>query len=88
MIKTLFSASKRNVTFANHKDKYYKDYWFPKNLCNGIKDVADLEQSSLQVAAVKLMKAGFSSYMGEKLAQQIELDRIARAISSVVWVMQ
>jgi hypothetical protein len=37
-----------------------------------------MQQSSLQVAAVKLMRAGFSSYMGEKITQQLEIDRIAR----------
>jgi hypothetical protein len=77
-IMGLFFSRKTDVTFLNHKDEYYKHYYFPENLCNGIKIVAEIERTTLRNAVVQLMKAGFSSYMGDKVTQQIELDNAAR----------
>jgi hypothetical protein len=74
----LFFTGKSNVTFLNHKDEYYTHYYFPENLCNGIKIVADIERTTLRNAAVQLMKTGLSSYMGDKVTEQIKLDNAAR----------
>jgi hypothetical protein len=74
----LFGANKPNVTRLNHKDEYYKDYYFNKKLSDGIKLVADIEQCSKKRAAELLMKAGLSSYMGGKITEYIEAERLAR----------
>jgi hypothetical protein len=74
----LFGANKPNVTRVNHKDEYYKNYYFNQKLCNGIKIVADIERTSKKQAAELLMKAGLSSYMGAKLTVYIKNDQAAR----------
>jgi hypothetical protein len=74
----LFVTKKRNVTRLNHKDEYYRNYYFNKKLSSGIDLVAKIERTSKKQAAEMLMKAGLSSYMGSMISKQIELDRIAR----------
>ncbi len=74
----LFVTKKTNITFLNHKELYYKHYWFPKNLCDGVGWVAKIERTSKKMAAQMLIERGFSSYMGAKITEQIENDRIAR----------
>ena len=74
----LFVTKKSNVTFLNHKNEYFKNYFFNKKLCDGIKLVADIEHSSKKAAAELLMKAGLSSYMGAKLTKYIEDESVAR----------
>ena len=77
----LFSANKPNVTRLNHKDEYYKDYYFNKKLCDGIELVAKIERTSKKQAAELLMKAGLSSYMGGKITKHIEDKRAARELN-------
>ena len=74
----LFVTKKGNVTFLNHKDEYFKNYYFNKKLCDGIKIVADIEDCSKKSAAELLMKAGLSSYMGQKLTDYIHDEQLAR----------
>ncbi len=74
----LFVTKKPNVTFLNHKDEYFKNYFFNKKLCDGIELVAKIEGSSKKDAAELLMKAGLSSYMGDKLTEFIKSERAAR----------
>ena len=78
---SLFGTNKSNVTFLNHKDEYYKAYWFNKKLCDGIEIVAAIERTSKKQAADILMRAGLSSYMGAKLTEFIENDRAARELN-------
>jgi hypothetical protein len=73
----LFVTKKSNVTFLNHKNEYFKNYFFNKKLCDGIKLVADIEHSSKKQTAELLMKAGLSSYMGAKLTEYIKNDQAA-----------
>jgi hypothetical protein len=80
----LFGANKPNVTRLNHKDEYYKNYYFPKNLCSGIELVAAIERTSNKRAAELLIKAGISSYMGEKLTKYIEDEHAARELDQKV----
>jgi hypothetical protein len=61
----LFGTNKPNVTRVNHKDEYYKNYYFNKKLCTGVELVAKIERTSKKQAAELLMKAGLSSYMGQ-----------------------
>ena len=77
-LMALFVTNKRTTTFITHKEEYYQHFWLNHKLCNGITLVADMEQTSKKGAAELLMRAGLSSYMGEKLAQYIKEDRAAR----------
>jgi len=77
-IMGLFGANKPNVTRLNHKDEYYKNYYFPKNVCDGIEFIAKIERTSKKQAAELLMKAGLSSYMGDKLSKYIHGEHIAK----------
>jgi signal recognition particle GTPase len=74
----LFGTNKPNVTRLNHKDEYYKDYYFNQKLSNSIELVAKIEQPSKKQAAELLMKADLSSYMGAKLTDNIQSEYIAR----------
>lgn len=80
----LFTANKPNMTRLNHKDEYYKNYYFNQKLCNGIRLVADIERTSKKQAAELLMRAGLSSYMGAKVTEQIEMERAARELNQKV----
>ena len=74
----LFGAKKPNVTRLNHKDEYYKNYYFAKNLCDGIEFIAKIERTSKKRTAELLMKAGLSSYMGDKISEYIHSEHIAK----------
>jgi len=74
----LFVTKKPNITHLNHKEEYYNAFYFNHKLCDGVKLVADIEGSSKKAAAELLMKAGVSSYLGDKLAQYIKDERAAR----------
>jgi hypothetical protein len=50
----------------------------PKNLCDGIQWIAEVEYVTKKNAAEQLMTLGFSSYMGGKVKEQIELDKQAK----------
>lgn len=76
--RRLFGPTDTNNTRIRHKENYFKQYWFPEKLCGGIDWVAQIEKSSHQVAAVKLMMYGIGRYMRELVNKQIEMDRIAR----------
>jgi hypothetical protein len=80
----LFTANKPNMTRLNHKDEYYKNYYFNRKLCNGIRIVADIERTSKKQAAELLMRAGLSSYMDAKLTEHIERERAARELNQKV----
>ena len=71
----LFGANKPNVTRLNHKDMYYKNYYFTKKLCAGIELVAAIERTSKIRAANLLMANGLSHYMREKLDEFIKSER-------------
>jgi hypothetical protein len=81
---SLFGANKTNVTFLNHKDEYYKDYYFNKKLCDGIEWVAKFERTSKKKAAELLLMAGIEKYMGAKVAEHIEYERAARELNQKV----
>ena len=80
----LFVTKKGNVTFLNHKDEYFKNYYFNKKLSDGIELVALIEHISKKQAAELLMKAGLSSYMGGKITEYIESKRKAREQNQIL----
>jgi hypothetical protein len=83
-VMVLFITKKPNITFLNHKDEYYRDYYFNEKLSNGIELVAQIERVTKKQAAELLMKAGLSSYMGSMISKQIEIDRIARELNQKI----
>ena len=77
----LFGTKKPNITFINRKNEYYRNYYFPKQLCDGIDMVSAVELISKKAAAEMLMKAGLSSYMGEKVTEHIQSEEVARKLN-------
>ena len=78
-IKRLFGSKKRGTTtFITRKNDYYRSYYFPKQICDGVDMVAAVELTSKKAAAEMLMKAGLSSYMGAKISKYIHDEKIAR----------
>ena len=77
-ITGLFGTNKRRNPHKLYPNEYYKNYFFSKPLCDGIELVALIERINKKQAADLLMKAGLSSYMGEKLTEYIEDERAAR----------
>ena len=80
----LLTANKPIMTRLNHKDEYYKNYYFNQKLSNGIELVAKIERTSKKQAAELLMRAGLSSYMDAKLTEHIERERAARELNQKV----
>jgi hypothetical protein len=78
MIMGIFTTKTPNITRINHKDLYFKNYYFPENLCKGIDIIAQIERTSKIRAASLLMEMGISSYMHQKIALQVQLDNEAR----------
>ena len=77
----LFVTKKTNITFVNHKEDYFKSYFFNHKLCDGIDWVAKNELITKKAAAELLMKAGLSSYMGGKIIEYIKNERAARELN-------
>jgi hypothetical protein len=83
-ITGLFGTNKPNITFLNHKEEYYRACWFNKKLYEGIELVAAFENTTKKQAAELLMKAGLSSYMGEKIADYIKSEQAARELNQKI----
>jgi hypothetical protein len=76
-LSALLGTNKTVVAHELYPNEYNKHYYFNEKMCNGIKFIADYEHCKKRAAEI-LMQAGFSPYMGEKLTEYIEADRIAR----------
>jgi len=74
----LFGVNNTNITFKNHKEDYYRNFYLCKKLSDGVDFVAEVERTSKKRTVDLLMRAGLSSYMGEKIAQYIKDERAAR----------
>lgn len=72
------------MTRLNHKDEYYKNYYFDKKLCHGIEIVAEYNRISKKQAADLLMREGLSKYMGAKVTEQIEMEHAAHELNQKV----
>ena len=77
-LMSLFVIKKGVNPHTRYPDAYYGRIAFDKRLFQGIELVAKIERTTKKHAAEELMKAGLSSYMGEKLTQYIESERAAR----------
>jgi hypothetical protein len=80
-IMGLFVTRKKNVTFINRKEDYFKKYYFNHKFCDGIELVAGIERITKKNAAELLMKAGLSSWMGGKITEYIKSERAARELN-------
>jgi hypothetical protein len=70
---------KGNITRENHRDIYYRNYFFPKNICEGIDKVALFQNTSKKDAAILLMEIGLRGYqkaMVEKMAETTQVGRV------------
>ena len=76
-ISGIFVTKKPNVTQLNHKDQYFKNYFFREGLCLGIEFVAEHQKCSKKAAAEHLMEAGLSQYMGELIGNELHAQRLA-----------
>lgn len=76
----LFKDPIVNVTFKNHRDDYYKAYWFRKNICEGIELTATINRETLKNTAEMLMERGLASFIGEKLGDYIKSDEVAEKL--------
>jgi len=63
-----------------YTNEYYEHYYLNKKLCDGIVLVAQIERSNKKNAAEFLVEGGLSKYIGSKVKEQIENDRIARKL--------
>jgi hypothetical protein len=92
----LFVENKPNVTRLNHRNEYYRNYYFDKPLSDGIEIVALIEHVSKKRAAQILMERGFSAFMGDmitlhiendtakmEMAEKVKADRFIKAIQSL-----
>jgi hypothetical protein len=77
-IKGLFVHKKPNITRLNHPDQYYRQYYFPKNLSDGIDLTSAFERTSKRDAAIMLMTLGLRIYIGDKCKDSIQHEVEAR----------
>ncbi|MCJ7744164.1 MAG: hypothetical protein MUO99_06345, partial [Dehalococcoidales bacterium] len=59
-----------------HPDTYYKHIYFDKGMYDGIVWVARFEKVSKKKAARLLIERGFSSYMGEKIKEELAIKKL------------
>jgi hypothetical protein len=81
LIRSLSDLFCTNRTVNAHKlypNEYYKHFYFTKPLFDGIELIAKIERTSKKDAAELLMKAGISSYMGDKISEYIHSEHVAR----------
>jgi len=72
------NRTNNNVTLLNHKAEYYKLYFPPVICVTASKWWRRWNASAKKAAAEKLMKAGFKRWMGAKVSEHIQAERIAR----------
>ena len=73
-----FGAKRDRNVHKSHSEKYYKQYFFTKPFCDGIEWIAGIERISKTDAANLLMKAGLSSYIGDKITEYLQDQRAAQ----------
>jgi hypothetical protein len=75
-IMSLFGTKKQLSTYQRHPDEYYKLIWFDKKMFDGIAWVARFERVSKKKAARLLIERGFSSWLGEKIKEDLALREL------------
>jgi len=80
-LMALFVSKKGVNPHKRYPDAYYGRIAFDKPMFHGIELVAKIERMTKKKAARLLIERGFSSYMGEKITEQIESERAARELN-------
>ena len=75
-IMSLFGTKKQLSTYKRHPDEYYKLIWFDKKMFDGIAWVARFERVSKKKAARLLIERGFSSWLGEKIKEELAIKEL------------
>ena len=83
-VMRLFDVDKTNITFKNHKEDYYRNFYLCKTLSDGVDFVAEVERTSKIRTVDKLMRLGFSSWMGTKVGEHIAMEKEAREHNQAV----
>jgi hypothetical protein len=68
-INSLFNAPRGNTTRINRPNDYFGNYYFAKNICDGIELIAEYERVTKKAVANKLMAEGLRQYMAGLLRQ-------------------
>lgn len=71
--RVLFSAPKHNVTFENHRDRYYKQVFIDRQLWEAVDFLARVNHTSRMRVANDMMRLGIGHYFGAKIAEQNRL---------------
>jgi hypothetical protein len=77
-LMVLFVTKKGVNPHKRYPDAYYGRVAFDKPMFQGIELVAKIERLSKKKAARLLIERGFSSYMGEKVKEEIDRQRVRR----------
>jgi hypothetical protein len=75
-IMRLSSNKKPNVTFKNHKDAYYRNYFVEERFCKGIDFIAEVERLTKKDTVNLLIERGLSAYMGDNLTKVIRNEAV------------
>jgi len=75
-IMSLFGTKKQLSTYQRHPDTYYKHIYFDKGMYDGIVWVARFEKVSKKKAARLLIERGFSSWLGEKIKEELAIKKL------------
>ncbi len=71
-IRNIFRPETHNKTRKLHPDEYYCNFYFTKNVGDGVEFISKIEHSTKKAAANILMERGISVYMGAKVTQSIQ----------------
>lgn len=77
-IMHLFGSKNHNITRENHRDDYFRNYYFNKELCDGIELIASIERMTKKDTAQMLIERGLSSYMGNQITEYVKEDVAAK----------
>ena len=77
-LKNLFNEAKTTSGHQRCPEKYYRSVYLLKDLFDGIVAVAQIERISKKNATELLLEAGFSNFIGKKIAKYIEAQQISR----------
>jgi len=66
-----------NKTRKLHPDEYYCNFYFTKNVGDGVELISKIEHSTKKAAANMLMELGMSAYMGSKITKSIQRGDIS-----------
>jgi hypothetical protein len=80
----LFSTEKGVNPNKRYPSQYDDHYYLNEKLCDGIEQVAKIERMSKKEAVEMLATRGFSSYMGDKTKEQIQIDNTARELNQKI----